>query len=95
MGIIVVVRDVLLELVDEQRGSLSATPLVAHRVFNFDFVQDSAVIKFDEEGVANGALGGFMVFFAESLLLNTVNLGTESIDAGVSSGSISADPECQ
>lgn len=78
-----VIRDVLLELVDQKRGTLRSPPLVSNGIFYFHLVQDRAVIELDEERIADGALGGIMVVDRVALVLNTVDLGAERVDARV------------
>jgi len=90
MGLIVVVRNVPLELVDEERSTLSTASLMSDRVFNLDLVEDSAVVEFDQESISDGALGGVVIFNAETLLLHAVDLGAESVYPRVRSRSIGA-----
>ena len=59
-------------------------------ILDFDFVEDGAVIEFDEEGVADGALLGIVVVDAELLVFDTVDLGTECVDARVGGSGIGA-----
>ena len=81
--------NVPLELGHEKRSALLAAALVANRVLNLDLVEDSAVVELDKESVGDGALSGIMVVDAVLRLLDTVNLGTERINAGVGGGGIS------
>lgn len=85
------VRNVSLKFVDQQWGAFGTTPLVAHRIFDFNFVKYSSVIEFNEEGVADGSLGGVVVFYAEAFLLDAVDLGTEGINSWIRSSSIGAE----
>jgi hypothetical protein len=65
-----------LKFVDEQRSTLSTTPLVADRVFDLDLVEGGAIIEFNKEGITNGALLRVMVVYTETAVFNTVDLGT-------------------
>jgi hypothetical protein len=66
---------------------------VTNRVFDLNFVKDSAVIELNEESVADRTLLGVMVFDAETLVFNTVHLGTEGIDTRISGRGVSAGRE--
>ena len=90
MGRLVVIRNVPLELVDKQRGTLLTAELMANGILNLDLIEDGAVVKFNEESIADGPLLGSVVLFRESLVFHTVNLGAECVNAGVSSGSVGA-----
>ncbi len=85
MGFVEVIRDMPLELVNEQRGALGPAPFVADRVLDLDLVEHGTVVKSDQECVANGALSRVVVFNTEALLFDTVDLGAERVDARVSS----------
>lgn len=63
---------------------------MANRVLNLNFVKNSSIVQLDEKSIANGTLGGLVVFDAEALFLNTEHLGAESINTGISGGGISA-----
>lgn len=89
VSLVVVMGDVPLEFVDQQWGAFGPTPLVANRVLDFNFVKNSSIVKLNEEGVADGSLGGVVILDAETLLLDAVNLGTEFINSWVRSRGIS------
>jgi len=91
VGLVIVVRKVPFEFVDQQWGAFSTTPLVADRIFYFNFVKNGSVVEFNEEGVADGSLGGVVVLYTKALLLDAVDLGTEGIDSWVRGSSISAE----
>ena len=80
---VVVVRNVPLELVDQEGGSLSAAPLVSNGVLNLNFVEDCAVVELDKESVSDRALLRVVIVNAESRIFNAVNLGAESVNARV------------
>jgi len=61
---------------------------VTHGVLNLDFVEDRSIVKFDQKGITNRSLGGFVIFNAEFLFLYTVDLGPEGIYARIGSGRI-------
>ena len=82
--------NVVLELGHEERSTLSAAAFVANRVLNLDLVEDSAIVQFDEEGVADGALFGVVVFSAVFGLFDAVDLGAERVDAGIGGGGVGA-----
>jgi hypothetical protein len=63
---------------------------VPNRIFNLYLVKDSAIVKLDKQSISNGALGRLMVFSTKTLILNTVNLGAQGIDAWVGSRGIGA-----
>jgi hypothetical protein len=73
-----------LKFVDEQRSTLSTTPLVADRVFNLDLVEGGTIIEFNKESITNGTLLWVVVVYTESAVFDTVDLGTKSIDARIS-----------
>ena len=91
VSLVVVVGNVPLEFVDQQRRAFGPTPLVANGVFDFNFIKNGSVVQLNEEGVADGSLGGVVVLDTETLLLDAVNLGTEGINSWVCSRSISAE----
>lgn len=90
MGSIEVGCDMVLELGHEQGSALSAAALVANGVLDLDLVKDGAVVELDKEGVSDGALLRVVVVNAELGLLHTVDLGTESVNAGIGSRCVSA-----
>ena len=79
-----------LELVHQQRGALRATALMTDGVLDFDLVEHGAVVELDEERVADGALLGVVVVDAELLVLDTVDLGAECVNAGIGSSGVGA-----
>lgn len=79
-----------LELVDKQRGAFNPAPFVANGVLNLDLVEHGPVVKGDQECVADGAFGRVVVFYAEALLLDTVDLSAECVDAWVGSRCVGA-----
>ena len=76
--------NVFLELGEEQGCALRSAALVTHRVLNLDFVKDGAIVELDQEGVTDRALLGVVVLDAELVVFDAVDLGAESVDAGVS-----------
>lgn len=72
-----------LELVHQQRGALRSPPLVPNGVFHLDLIKNHPVVQLNQECIPDRTLLGIVVVDAEPLLLNAVNLGTESIDASV------------
>ena len=93
VGGVEVGRNVVLELGHEERGALGTAALVADGVLNRNLIKDGAVVELDEEGVANGALVGGVVFLAETGLLNTVDLCAEGINSGIGGGRVGATRE--
>jgi len=91
VSLVIVMRDVPLEFVDQQWGAFGPTPLVADRVLDFNLIENGSVVKLDEEGVADGSHSGIVILDAETLLLDAVNLRTEGIDSWVRGSSISAE----
>ena len=79
------------ELVDQQRSSLGPASFMSNGILNFNFIQNRSVVQFDQEGVTDGSFRRFMIFYTEALLLYTVHLGTEGINAWVSGGSVRAE----
>lgn len=73
-----------LELLEQDGGAFLATLAVTNGVVDLDVVQHGAVVQGDLESVTNVALVGGVVLGAEALVLNTLHLVTESVDAGVS-----------
>jgi len=64
---------------------------VANGIFNLDFIEDSTIIKLNEESIANRAFLRIVIFDAEALVLDAVDLGAKGIDAMVSSRSVSTE----
>ena len=83
LGRIEVGLDVALEFLEEERGALGTTALVADRVLDLDLVQDGAVVKLNKDSVADGTLGGLVVLDAEPLVLDASDFGAEGVNAGV------------
>ena len=79
-----------LELVDQQGRAFSSAPLVSDRVFDLNLVENSPIVKFYQEGITDGALGGVVIVNTEALVFHTVDLGAESVDPWVGSGGVSA-----
>jgi len=63
---------------------------VSNRVLNGDLVEDGTVVQLDGNGVSDGPLLGVVVFSGEGIILNTGDLGTESVDSGISGSGVSA-----
>ena len=80
---IIVVRDVSLELLNQERSALCATAFVSDGIFNHNLVQHGAVVEFDQERIADGTAGRLVVLDGERLVFDTVNLGAQRIDAGI------------
>lgn len=91
VSLVVVVGNVPLEFVDQQRRAFGATPLVADGVFDFNFIKNGSVVQLNEEGVADGSHGGVVVLDTKTLLLDAVNLGTEGINSWVRGSGIGAE----
>jgi hypothetical protein len=64
---------------------------MSNGIFNFNFIQNGAIVQLNQEGVADGTFGRVMVFHAEAFLLYTVDLGTEGINTWISSRSVCAE----
>ena len=75
--------NVLLKLSQEQGCAFRPAALVTHGVFNFNLIQNSAVVQFNGECIGDGALRRLMVINAELLFFHASNLGTESINAWI------------
>lgn len=84
------VSTVPLEFVDQERGAFRSSALVANRVLNFDLVQYSTIIQLDQQSITDGAFIGFVIFYAEALIFYAVDFATQSINAGIRSGSVGA-----
>lgn len=78
------VRDVSLELLNQERSALCAAAFVSDGIFNHNLVQYGTVVEFDQERVTDGTLGTLVVLDGERLVFDTVNLGAQRIDAGIS-----------
>ena len=85
VGSIEVGSDVVLELGHKERLALFAAALVSDGVLDLDFVKDCAVVELDQECVTDRTLFGVVVLDAELGVFDTVDLGTECVDAGVGS----------
>lgn len=79
-----------LEFVDQERGAFRSSALVANRILNFNFVQYSTIIQLDQQSITDGALIGFVIFYAKAFIFYAVYLGTQSINTGIRSGGIGA-----
>jgi len=91
VSLVIVMGDVPLEFIDQQWGAFGSTPFVADWVLDFNLIENGSVVKLNEEGVADGSLGGVVILDAETFLLDAENLGTEGIDSWVRGSSISAE----
>lgn len=80
--------DMCFELGHEQRGALGASAFVPDRILDFDLVENGSIVQFNEKRVRDRALGGIMIIHTVLLLLDAMNLRTESIDARVCSGCV-------
>ena len=90
MSLVEVMRDMPLELVHQQRSSLGTTSLMTNRVLDLDFIQDGAIVEFDQESVIDGTFSRVMVVNAKALVFNTGDLGTECVNAWVRGGGVGA-----
>jgi hypothetical protein len=90
VSLVEVMRDVPLKFVHQQRSSLGTTSLVTDRVLDLNFIQNSAIVEFDQEGITDGTFGRVMVVHAEALILDTVHFGAESVNAGISGRGVGA-----
>ncbi len=80
--------NVTLELLEQERGALLTTALVADGVLDLNLVQDSTIVELNKDRVANGTLGRLVVLDAEPLVLNAGDLGTEGVNTGVLRGRV-------
>ena len=80
----------LFEFGHQERGTLSPPSPVSDGVLNRDLIEDGTVIQFEGDGVSDGPHLGVVVFGGEGFILDTSNLGTESVNSGVSGSSVSA-----
>jgi len=62
---------------------------VAHGIFNLNFIQDSTVVKFDEESITDRTLLRVVIVDAEAFVFDAMNLGTEDINTRVSGRGVS------
>jgi len=62
---------------------------VAHGIFNLNFIQDSTVVKFDEESITDRTLLRVVIVDAEAFVFDAMNLGTKDINTRVSSRGVS------
>jgi len=62
---------------------------VAHGIFNLNFIQDSTVVKFDEESITDGTLLRVVIVDAEAFVFDAMNLGTKDINTRVSRRGVS------
>ena len=63
---------------------------MADRVFNRDLVEDGTVIQLDGNGISYRPPLGVVILGGKAFVLDTSNLGTESVNPRVSSGCVSA-----
>ena len=59
-------------------------------IFDGDFIEDGTVVQLDGNGIPYRPLLRVVILGGETFVLDTGNLGTESVDSGVSGGRISA-----
>jgi len=84
VSLVVVVRNVPLELVHKQRFSFLTTSFVSYGIFDLNLVKNSAIVEFHENCIADGTFRRFMIVNAEPFVLYTIYFPTEDIDARVS-----------
>jgi hypothetical protein len=80
-----------LELAQQERSSLGPPALVANRVLDCNFIQDSTVIELNGDGVSNRALLGIMVIDRVDIVLSASDLGPQGVNARVIGRGISAE----
>ena len=73
-----------LELLNQERSALCAAAFVSDGIFNHNLVQYGTVVEFDQERITDGTLGALVVLDGKRLVFDTVNLGAQGIDAGIS-----------
>ena len=59
-------------------------------VLNRNLAENGSIVQLDGNAVSDGSLLGVVVLSREDFILNTGDLGTESINPGVSSSSVIA-----
>ena len=84
MGLVKVVSNVPTEFGKQERGAFLATAPVPNRILDLDLVKHRAVVQLDEQRVSDRAFFRVVVVHAEALVLDTMDLGTECVDARVS-----------
>lgn len=57
---------------------------------NRDLVEDGTIVQLDGNGISNGPLLGVVIFGGEGFVLHTSDLGTESVNSGVSGSNVGA-----
>jgi hypothetical protein len=83
MWLVKVVSDVPTEFGKQEWGALFATAPVPDRVLDLDLVEHRTVVQLDEQRISDRAFFRVVVVHAETLILDTMNLGTKCVDAWV------------
>ena len=78
------------ELGHQKRGALNPPPLVSNGVLDRDLVEDGTVVQLDSDSVSDGPPLRVVVFSGEGVILDTSDLGTESVNSGISGSGVSA-----
>lgn len=80
----------LFEFCHQERGALAPPPLVSNRVLDGDLVEDGTIVQFDGNSVSDGPLLRVVVLGGEGFVLDTSDLGTESVNSRVGGSVIGA-----
>ena len=59
-------------------------------VLDGDLVEDGTIVQLDGDGISDGPLLGIVILGGEGFILDTSDLGTESVNSGVSGSGVSA-----
>lgn len=71
--------------INDNQDDKNYPPLVSHGILDFDFIQLCAIVQLDSDGISDRPFFRVMVLGAEALVFNTANLGTEFVNARISS----------
>ena len=63
---------------------------MSDRVLNRNLVEDGTIGQLEGDGVSDGPPLGVVVFSGEGVILDTSDLGTESVNSGISGSGVSA-----
>jgi len=80
----------LFEFRHQERGALAPPPLVSDGVLDGDLFEDGTIVQLDGDSVSDGPLLGVVVLCGEGFILDTSDLGTESVNSGVSGSGVNA-----
>lgn len=83
-------RNSLLEFCHQEGSTLGPSPLVPDGVLNRNLVENGTIVQLNGGGISDRPPLGIVVLGRISFVLNTSDLGTESVNSWVSGSGVSA-----